>query len=186
MTTVKKNFMTKGLSGKYDENVVFRQWKGRTIFAHPPTKNEKMTERQMLRCQLFLEAVDYASLALKDPELKEAYRKMAPLGSTAYNMAVADYLTLPRVEKIDTGGYSGVPGDLITIVADDKYKVKSVAVKIVLANNTLVEEGEAVQVTGGRLWIYTATEANPDITGTVITATASDVPNHQASGSVIL
>ena len=178
--------MTTGLSGKYDNKVVFRQWKGRTIFAKPPRKPDKQTANQLLRQELFLDAVDYASLALKDPEQLEAYRKMAPLGATAFNMAVADFLTPPKVGNIETRSYNGEPGSLITVVAIDKFMVKSVTVNISLADGTLVEEGNAVHVTGGRLWIYTATTHNANIPGTVITAIVSDVPNHQGTGSVVL
>jgi hypothetical protein len=186
MTTVKENFMTTGLSGKYDNKVVFRQWKGRTIFAKPPRRSEKPTAQQAHQTELFRDAVDYASLALKDPEQKEAYRKMAPLGATAYNMAIADFLTPPKITKIDCGGYNGEIGSLITVTAEDNCLVKSVTVKIALSDETVVEEGDAVRVTGGRLWIYAATTANPDIAGTVITATATDVPKHQTTGSVVL
>jgi hypothetical protein len=186
MTIVKENFMTTGLSGKYDNKVVFRQWKGRTIFAKPPRKQEKATPNQLTQKELFLDAVDYATVAMTDPDLKEAYRKMAPYGASAYNMAVADFLSLPKVHRIDTGGYCGLTGGLINIAAEDKCGVKSVSVKIALADGTLVEEGTAVKVGEARMWIYTATTDNPQIAGSVINATATDVPGHSVEGEVTL
>ncbi len=186
MTTVKENFMTTGLSGMYDDKVVFRQWKGRTVFAKPPRRQETPTQNQLTRKALFLDAVDYAMVALADPELKETYRKMAPLGLTAYNMAIADFLVAPKVIRIDTGGYSGERGSVITVVAEDNCRVKSVTVVIAGADGTLVEEGAAVQIAQGRVWFYTATTANPVTAGAVITATATDVPGHHGTGSVTM
>lgn len=186
MTIVKENFMTTGLSGKYDDKVVFRQWKGRTIFAKPPRKQEKPTANQLSRKEIFLKAVDYASVALTDPALKEAYRKMAPLGLTAYNMAIADYLKSPTIHSIDNGGYSGEAGGLITVVAEDNCRVKSVTVRIALADGAVIEEGAAVQIGGGRVWIYTTTANNSGLAGSVITAIATDVPNHHTIATLAL
>jgi hypothetical protein len=186
MTIVKENFITSGLSGKYGNKVVFRQWKGRTIFAKPALRSGKLTPKQEERKKLFLEAVDYAALAIQDPDLKEAYRKMAPLGSSPHNMAIADYLKPPTVVSIDTGSYKGEPGNPITVTAVDNCRVKSVSVTIHLADGTLLEAGEAVQPVKSRVWTYTAQAPNPELTGCVVTASATDVPNHTGTGTVTL
>ena len=186
MTIVKENFLTNGLSGMFDKKVVFRQRTGRTIFAKPPRKQTSVTPRQEAQKEKFLEAVDYAAGALSDPMQKEAYRKMAPLGTSAYNMAIADFLKPPKVTRIDATGYSGIPGEMISVFAEDNCKVKSVSVSIALDDGTVVEEGEAVQVGDGRKWSYTATKANPHNSGMVISAIATDVPNHTGTGMVTL
>lgn len=184
MTIVKENFMTTGLSGMYDKKVVFRQRKGRTIFAKPPRKQDTPTASQLTRKEEFLSAVAYATVSMANPALKEEYRKMAPYGASAYNMAVADFLSVPKIHNIDTGGYSGMPGGLITISTTDKCRVKSVTVMIALADGTIVEEGAAIKVGEGRIWIYTSITVNPMLAGAVITATVTDVPGHVITGSV--
>jgi hypothetical protein len=162
----------------YANKVVFRQRFGKTIFSKRPRRHSGMTENQVQHHDRFREAVDYAHVALTDPVRREEYRSMAPIGASPYNMAVADFLSPPKVHLIDASEYTGQPGDPITVVATDKCRVVSVRVKIARADGTLVEEGAAAQVTNGRMWIYAATEANPGLIGSVVTATATDVPEH--------
>jgi hypothetical protein len=186
MTKVKENFLTEGLSGKYGNKVVFRQMNGQTILCRRPQRFRPPTANQQNHKALFLEAVDYAQRELLKPEVKAEYRRLAPPGVSPYNMAVADFISPPHVDQIDTSGYSGVPGEEITIYAVDKIKVKRVTVKIVRADQSIVEQGQAEHVAEGRLWVYQVTVENNDLAGCMVTATAVDMPGHEGVATVNL
>lgn len=186
MTTVKDNFMTTGLSGMYDDKVVFRQWKGRTIFTRPPRKSERHTPLQERQKEKFRSAVDYAKVAMLDPVKQEFYRKAANGEVSAFNMAVADFLSLPKVVRIETDEYTGEPGCLLSVVATDKGKVTSVKVRITDSADMLIEEGHAVNIADSRMWLYTVTAHNPTLPGTTITALVTGLPGNEGKGSVTL
>jgi hypothetical protein len=46
MSVVKDNLITKGLSGKLGNQVVFRQWSGTTLLAKVPAKSSKASENE--------------------------------------------------------------------------------------------------------------------------------------------
>jgi hypothetical protein len=129
-------------------------------------------------------AAAYARVAIADPATKQLYSKMASPGQTAFNLALADYFTPPTVDNIDTDGYTGVVGSKIEIEANDDFMVKSVDVKIAKADGTLIEQGPAVA--DGLKWTYTATQANPVLSGTKITVTAKDLPANMTALDKIL
>jgi hypothetical protein len=62
------------------------------------------------------------------------------------------------------------------IVSDD-FAVKSVHVRIINADGSLVEEGPAVN-SAGSAWIYTAAQNNESLDGDKIIITASDLPGN--------
>ena len=187
MTKVKDNFMTQGLSGKYDNKVVFRQWKGRTIVARPPRRMAMPdTAKIKLRKEKFLNAVDYARQALSDPTQLAWYSSLATNGTSAYNMAMADFLSVPRIVRFEAEAYNGTAGSTLRVIAEDKCRVTSLRIRIERADGTLLEEGDAMQAAGSRAWDYTATTPNPDLAGTHITAIARDIPGHSVTGTLTL
>ncbi len=186
MTVVKDNTMTTGMSGMFGKQMVFRQRDGRTIVAKKPRRTRAGTPGQAAHKQRFLKAVEYARQALANPELREMYSHAAVTGASAYNMAVADAMTAPVVEHIDAQGYTSASGGIIAVTVFKKFRLRSMVVRITLADGTLLEKGEAVQMNGGRVWHYTATEANPSLSGSQVTAIATDLPGNTAELSVTL
>jgi hypothetical protein len=179
MAKSKNNVITFGLSGKFGNMVVFRQYAGQTIVAKVPEQSKNVSLTQKEQRKRFQHATIYAKAAIYDPETGELYEAAArkKKGITAYNIAVADFFHAPDIETLDFSAYRGSAGDEIRIIASDDFAVKSVRVKISKADGTTVEEGQATHG-AGNLWIYTATADNDMLDGDRIAVIASDFPGN--------
>ncbi|MDR2003083.1 MAG: hypothetical protein LBQ74_08650 [Prevotella sp.] len=102
----------------------------------------KVSEKQTAHRKRFQQAVVYAKAAVESPETGELYRAAAKKRQTPINVAVADFFNAPDIENIDLTGYAGNKGDVICITASDDFMVKSVKVRIINADGSLVEEGD--------------------------------------------
>ncbi|MDR1169542.1 MAG: hypothetical protein LBK97_01745 [Prevotellaceae bacterium] len=182
MAKSKKNVVTYGLSGKVGDLLVFRQVDGQTIVSQTPGKSRTPeSKKQAAHRKRFQQAVLYAQIAIESPETGERYKAVAAKkGKKAFNLAVADFFNAPDIENIDVSGYCGNAGDQIRIIARDDFAVKSITVRIVNSDGSLVEEGEAVNSVSA-LWIYTATQDNENLEGDKITVTVSDLPGNVSS-----
>lgn len=186
MGEVKNNNATKGISGKVGD-LLFRQRDERTFVSKPPRKQRQTSEVQLAKQERFLEAVDYAKEVLEDPSLKAEYEAAAKAKTrkvSAYALAVGDFLAPPTIHHIKTDGYTGVVGDKIKIRATDIFKVTKVIVRIQKADGSPIEAGSATL--SGAHWIYTATAANPSLSGTKIIVQAYDLPENTTQKEVIL
>jgi hypothetical protein len=187
MAKVRKNVLTRGLSGKLGNLVVFRNDGGKTIMSSAPGKRTlPLTEAQQMHQQQFKQAVLYAKAVLADPDKKAEYESAARNGESAYNMAVADFLKFPVIQEMDISMYTGQAGDKIRVRATDNFKIAEVSVTIFKSDNSIVESGIAEPAGNGRDWIYTATHANSPIGGGRIVATVTDGPGHQTQMSQML
>ena len=92
----------------------------------------------------------------------------------------------PVVKYHQQSAYSGVVGSTISIRAIDDFRVTGVRVQIFTAGGALLEQGNAVQQNNGIDWTYTATQANSPLTGSKISAIASDVPGNEGTLQVTL
>jgi hypothetical protein len=77
-------------------------------------------------------------------------------------------------------------GDVIVVHAMDDFKVNAVRIAIHNADGELIEEGAAVEDAGGLSWSYAVTQANANVAGSKITATAIDIPENEGSLEVTL
>ncbi|MDR1897462.1 MAG: hypothetical protein LBR10_11795 [Prevotellaceae bacterium] len=179
MAESQNNVLTFGLSGKIGDLLIFRQKDGKTIVAKVAEPSKKASEKQKETRKRFQQATLYAKIATAMPETKDLYAEGAKKrrGTTAYNIAVADFFNAPDIEMVDVSAYTGAEGDTIRVIASDDFAVKSVHVQINNADGSLVEEGEAVHSVGN-LWIYTATQRNESLDGDKIVITASDLPGN--------
>jgi len=176
MSQSKNNIVTEGLSGKLYQ-LVFKQWFGKTIVAKRPRTVSTVTANQLTIRESFKAAAMYAKAAMSNAATKLAYKAKAKPGQTAFNMAIADFFKPPSIGTIDTSTYSSQAGSSISIEASDDFKVVSVNVKIEKANGSLIEQGSASLSSDGLHWLYTAT-ATGNITGNVISVTATDLPGN--------
>ena len=169
---------TRGMVGK---QIVFKRRAGRSYVAAPPevNGNRKATPKQLAVQQRFRTSIAYAKAALTSIELKEAYDKVALRGQSAFNVAFQDAYYAPIVLGIITQTYTGVAGNVIVVHATDNFKVNTVKVSIYNANEELIEEGPAVANADGFSWSYTVTQANANVPGTKIKATAFDIPENE-------
>jgi hypothetical protein len=187
MAKVEKNVLTRGLSGKLGNQVVFRIRGSNTLMAVAPGRRTKPpTDAQLEQQQRFREAVICATSVMNDPVLKEDYKVAAKGDESAFISAVADFLKGPRIIEVDSDQYAGEIGSTIRVGAIDNFKLVSVSVGIFKADNSLVESGAATPDTNGLDWLYTATQHNAEMTGGKIVATATDTPGHQVDMTMLL
>lgn len=182
------NVVMQGASGKIGKTLVFRQLRnGETVIANrakprstPPTAEEAATRER------FLEATYLAKRLAKDPVLRPQYLAIAAPGQSAYIMAMADCLNPPQIKAINGDNYGGMVGDEITIRAIDNFKVNEVKVRILDTSDNLIEEGLATLGENKLDWIYQVSVSNLSLTGTIIEATATDVPGNKTIETVMI
>jgi hypothetical protein len=186
MANINENLLVRGARGNVGKQFVYRKRGNNTHIARMPSINKDAvaTTKQIETRDRFASAVLYAQGAIASADLKREYEKMAPSGSTAYNMAFRDYLKAPVVKKINTSNYNGTPGSTIVVHAKDDFRVASVKVSIFDTGGVLLEEGNALldPVKRGQ-WVYTVTQAN---TGAVISAKATDLPGNEGELEITL
>lgn len=146
----------------------------------------RVSTRELRIRDLFKQSVEYAKKAIRDPEIKAAYQKMALPGQTAYNLAIRDAGHAPEVLDIDATEYSGVPGQVIIVEAVDDFTVKSLSVFITSASNRLIESGEAVLLPDGIHWLYKVQKRNQKVNGCTIKAAATDLPGNEGSLEIFM
>lgn len=189
MASVKNSIVTRKFKGLLGDEVVFRQWEGKTVVAKAPEAREgDPTPAQAQLQERFLLASRYAKSVIKnaDKSLAEAYAEALKPRQNVYSRALADFMSLPEIKVIDVRQYKGAVGGKIITRALDDFRVKSVRVEVYAANGTLLEEGDAVQNDNGLDWTCTATQANNLLTGSKIKATATDVPGNEGMLEVTL
>ena len=187
MAESKNNIVTAGLSGQVAKLLVFRQVNGRTIVAKYPNRKSGFTEKQKSHHDKFAKGALYAKTAMENSSLKKFYTEEAAKrsGVSARNMALADFLSAPVIDSIDTSAYKGAGSDeKIVVMVHDFMKVVSVKVKITGSNDALIEEGAATQKEGQ--WVYATSASNSTLSGSKITVTATDRPGNVSTKEVTL
>ncbi len=170
------NALTQGLSGKVS-GLVFRRNPDGSISAGnaPRTSGKAPTAAMQAQRDRFQQATFYGRAVQKDPATKAAYEGGVDTATTsAYTVAVADYLNAPSIRDVDFSAYRGRVGDRITIQATDDFAVTAVRVQIENPDGSLVEQGAAQAQPDGFTFVYTATAANATFIGDKITVTAED------------
>ena len=79
----------------------------------------------------------------------------ASADKAAYQVAVADLLQAPDIEKIDFSLYHGAAGDKIYITISDEYHPAEIQITIFNPDDSIQEQGGAVPSSNDRVWIYT-------------------------------
>jgi hypothetical protein len=181
------NVVTHGLSGQIGGILVFKTVKGKTIVSASPRKSNRLpSEKQQEQQKLFQEAVIYGKTVMVTPELRAKYELSVPLGSSIYQVALADFLHAPKFDEIDVTKYLGAPGNTIRIRVTDDFSVENVEVTIQNEDGSLVENGDAVRMANGVDWEYIATVQNSSLTGDKILVRAHDLPGNIAESNVVL
>jgi hypothetical protein len=181
MAKINENLLVKGARGNVGKQYVYKKRGDSTHIARMPVinKNAVPTQEQSRMRDLFAAASLYAKGAVSSSDLKKEYQKKASGGRTAFNIAFRDFLKAPVVKEIDTGNYDGTPGSTIVVSARDDFRVAKVKVSIRTAAGSMVEEGDAILNPIDRnKWTYTAMQNNAP-PGSVVSATALDLPGNQ-------
>lgn len=187
MANVSQNLLVKGARGNVGKDFVFRTRGGKThIMRMPRQSNKPATNEQEKSRDLFTYAVQYAKGIVASPEYKKLYQEKADPGNSAYNVAFKDYTQAPVVESIDAKNYNG-KGSRIIVEATDDFRVVRVKIKIIGAAGQLIEEGKcALEPVFRKSWTYTALKQNSSIPGTMIKATAYDIPENKGTLQIVL
>ena len=181
MANTKTNMITHGYHGKVGDQFVLRMRGGRSVIAAKPDRvNVTLSQAQKDHCKMFSGAVKYAKKALLDPVLRTIYDSKATNSVTAFNVAVADFLKMPLIVRIDATAYKGNIGDKIFVIADDNAKVNSLSVSICDENGTELESGLCQPDTLTTNWVYTASSLQAPPAGHTIRAIVHDLPGHVA------
>jgi hypothetical protein len=92
MAVVKRNQVTKGLSGKFHE-FIFKNYSYGTVVSKVPDRSKvKLSKKQKTANTIFKAAVAYAKEVIRDPKKRKPYEAKLKRGKTVYHTALADYL----------------------------------------------------------------------------------------------
>jgi hypothetical protein len=182
MAQVKNNQVTKGVSGKFGEDIVFRQFGKRTIFGARPRKATTISERMKAHRERFKKATKYAKAKMSDPAAKAEYEALAKQReiASAFAAAVGDFLKAPEISSLTADGYSGGIGSIVSIEAVDNFKITAITISISQADGTVLETGDATLAPGDTDWKFVTTVNNPTLAGTKVTAKAFDRAGNEA------
>ncbi|TCC89112.1 hypothetical protein EZ428_15535 [Pedobacter frigiditerrae] len=178
-----------GARGRVGNLVVFKNFgSNQTVISRlkRKVKNPVYTNKQEEVKYKFKEAVIYARGIVGDPDLLAFYQKFAKPGTSAYNLALADFCKAPEIRLIDTDNYLGQIGDKIRARVIDNFRVMAVKISIYDASDTLIESGLAILAANSVDWLYETTLANGNLAGTKIVAEATDMPGNTTSKTVVI
>lgn len=171
------NNATHGIRGKVDQ-LVYNHRNGRPHVSKPAVKTAPPSANQMRVVLTFKQAVKYATAALLNDSLREAYKAKCKRGQTPFNLAVADFFRPPEVHEVDFSGFTNAAGSIIKTVVSDNFAVVSVKVRIERPNGTLIEEGYAILDDLAVYYNYTVTTDNANARGNLVSIIATDTPGH--------
>jgi hypothetical protein len=174
MGRIVNNDVTSGFSGKFGDQIIFRQIGNRTFFSRKGVKTSQSTAAQRDARDLLSSASVYASEALKNPEHTEWYSIMAKVNGfkSARTAAVKDYIAKPEIERVNLKNYRGQTGDVIHIQPKMLLKIERIEVTITRADGTQVESGSAIK--NNFSWTYQASVANDEVAGSSVYIVAYD------------
>ncbi len=188
MANINDNLLVKGARGNVAKQFVYRKRGNKTFIVKMPQLNPNASQEQLTQRELFFFSYNVRSGRLAKRRPEKAYNRKAPPGSSAYNMALRDFLKAPVVRKIDTSRYTGTPGSTVIVQAKDDFRVAAVKVGIyIVATGAVVEEGNAVldPITRDK-WNYTATQAHAAVQELKIVATATDLPGNTGTLEAVI
>lgn len=188
MAKQENNFLMEGVTGMFGGQVVFKKRAGTRYVSAPPfvKENRKATPNQLRAQERFKRSVEYSKEADAIPELKKAYKAVAGRGQSARNIAYLDAYHAPVVLGIIAQGYIGQPGNIIVVAAQDNFKVNAVTVMIRNEADELIEQGNATANPDGVTWSYIVSKHNTNFRGSVVKATAFDIPGNEGSMEVVV
>jgi DUF917 family protein len=182
------NVITKHFHGRIGD-VVLRWVAGKSVMSKRPDCSKVVKSAAQLANQAkFGKASKYSKAVKNDPQLSEDYseKKKKTKYKDVYHAAMSDFMTKPKVQKVELTTYRGQPGNMIRISAWDKFRVETVSVMILNKMGQLIEKGPAVARTfsGNREWDYIATVENIDYKSCRILVQVKDRPGNVVKAEV--
>ena len=92
MARVVKNSLFEALSGALGKEIVFKQYKDKTVVSrYPDMSKHQATERQRIQRKAMTEANAYASRIKRDPVLRAEYEKKLKPGESVFHYAKNEF-----------------------------------------------------------------------------------------------
>jgi len=182
MASAENNMVTGNFTGTLGKQLVFRDWKGKTVVAKPPKRRKgEPNAQQRARQEKFLIATRYAKAITTsaDKSMADGYARALKSRQNIFSRAVEDFLSPPVVVQIDTSNYTGEIGDKIVVRAYDDFRIIKLRVEIRDVNGHLLESGLAELNMNGIDWTYTAKVVNNPSAESKVKAIATDVPGNE-------
>jgi hypothetical protein len=179
------NVITRNYSGRVGD-IILKNYDGKSVMTKRPDCSKVIkTARQLEFNDKFKKAVKYARYVIKNQELSDYYRRKSP-DLDPYHAAISDYMSRPVIERVDTGGYQGLPGNVVTVSVWDKWGIEGVDMVIFNSLGEVIECGAAVprQFSANTEWDYTATVENIDYKSSRILVRAKDHPGNVVEAEV--
>ena len=165
--------------------VILRRVGDRQIYVRPPAGPIKATAAMLAARRDFKEAVGYCTAVFRNPTRRAPFEaRAAATGTQVFATIMAEFAKNPLIRDVKTEGYHGHTGDLLVVLARMDLNLASVHVKIRRADATVIEEGDAVLVSGE--YHYTATQAAPAGADVFADATVRDTDGLEVKRSVPL
>jgi hypothetical protein len=183
-----KNVITKLYSGRVGD-IVLRNYGGKSVMAKRPDCSKVVKSPAQLENQKrFAKAVKRSKTVNNDPQRFEYYNKKKKKKKylSAYHAAMSDFMTKPKVQKVELAGYRGHQGNVIRISAWDKFRVETVSVMILNKMGQLIEKGPAGarMFSGNMDWDYIATVENVDYKSCRVLVRVYDRPGNVVEAEV--
>lgn len=156
---------------------------GKILIAdHPRFDDHRLSaDNQGSHREALREAITFAQMAVEE----EVYiNKAREMGTTAYNIAILDWLGAPKVLEIDVDNWTGEIGQVIRVKAKENVMVAGVSVVIRDRNENVVEEGRAMPSGEGSWWSYTTQSRIKMTPFPIVEATAWDLPGNSDSFAI--
>jgi hypothetical protein len=183
-----KNVITRMYSGRVGD-IVFRNYGGKSVMAKRPDCSKVVKSPAQLENQKrFAKAVKSSKTVKNNPQRFEYYsnKKKKKKYMSAYHAAMSDFMSKPKVQKVDLTTYRGQAGNVIKILAWDKFRVETVSVMILNKMGQLIESGPAVALpfSGNREWDYISTVENVDYKSCRVLVQVKDRPGNVVEAEV--
>ena len=187
MARVTRHSLLRGISGKLGPLVV-RQVGDQTIVqaAEGPGPRAPRSPKQQAHLDRMYRAQCYAKAQLQDPDATARYATgIDQRRTSAYTVAVADFMNPPVVTALLTAHYHGQPHDALLITATDDFAVAAIHVSLYAPAGALLETGPAALLPDGR-WRYLAQTTQPTLPGLRVEAEARDYAGNVAHHALVL
>jgi len=160
-------------------------YQSKNLKFHQQFAAKLLAEKKAFCCFCSEEELEAKKQAAKDSDLWLRYTERAKeLKLSPHNLALADFLLPPKIDRVNTKGYDGRVGSKLFIIASDNFQITSVSVRINKDDGNLLEEGNAVLE--GLQWVYPITVANAALSDTKLTVSVTDTPGNVTEKEIIL
>jgi hypothetical protein len=182
------NVITKKYHGMMG-GIVFRCRGDMSIMSKRPDCSKVVkTEAQKANMKRFTAATIYGKKVLSDPMLREKYEKKKKMYQSVWNAAISDFMSRPKIQVIDMKDYKGLPGNELSISAQDRFKFEAVIVTILNILGQVIESGRAVArpSSDNMEWDYVVKEINPSYRGSKVVVRVVDLVGNVVQETAIV